>query len=39
MKYLRPFLAKETLLDTIILLISTFFVDIDLVDVSEIFVF
>ena len=30
MKYLKLFLPKETLLDTIILLISIFFIEIDL---------
>ena len=30
MKYLKPFLPKETLLDTTILLISIFFVEIGL---------
>ena len=30
MKYLKPFLTKETLLDTTILLISLFFIETDL---------
>ena len=30
MKYLKPFLPKETLLDTTLLLISTFFIEIGL---------
>ena len=38
MKYLNPFLPKETLLDATILLISIFSVEVDLY-VGEIFVF